>query len=60
MRHNPSLTWMPGDLAVRPFNYSVPEGQIFLSDFLLLRNEIGRILCWGMLEERRWTCLKSQ
>ena len=32
---------------------------ISLPDFLLLRNDIGRILCWGMLEESRWTCLKS-
>ena len=32
---------------------------ISLPDFLLLHNEIGRILCWGMLEESRWTCLKS-
>ena len=28
---------------------------IIFQDFLLLRNEIGRILCRGMLEERRWT-----
>ena len=27
---------------------------ISLPDFLLLRNDIGRILCWGMLEESRW------
>ena len=33
---------------------------ISLPDFLLLRNEIGRILCWRMLGESRWTCLKYQ
>ena len=33
---------------------------ISLPDFLLLRNEIGRVLYWGMLEESRWTCAKSQ
>ena len=27
MRHNPSLAWIPGDLAVRPCNYSVPKGK---------------------------------
>ena len=25
VRHSLSLAWMPGDLAVRPFNYSVPK-----------------------------------
>ena len=30
---------------------------ISLPDFLLSRNEIGRILCWEMLEESRWTVI---
>ena len=33
---------------------------ISFPNFLLLCNETGRILCCGMLEESRWTCLKSQ
>ena len=33
---------------------------ITLPEFLLLCNEIERIVCCGMLEESRWTCLKSQ
>ena len=48
---------MPGDLAVRPFNYCPKRVNLLISlpEFLLSRNEIGRMLCWGMLEESRWT-----
>ena len=40
--------------AIQPFSPKRVNLLISLPDFLLLRNDIGRILCWGMLEESRW------
>ena len=44
--------------AIQVFSSKRINLLISLPDFLLLRNDSGRILCWGMLEESRRTCLK--